>query len=194
MNGTGWDDQSCTTFTAPYIIEYECQSSNSSACPRTFHLSCVFPLLTHSFSVAVLYNGHYYQIAPFQATFASAINQASQATYKGQLGYLATISSKPEYDFIDSVLGARNVWLAVTDGQEEGKWLTAAGPSIGTEISAGVWAFGEPFGGPGENCAYSLSNGLRDSNCNLTRFYVIEYECQTVSSASCECKTLESSL
>ena len=134
----------------------------------------------------MLYNGHYYQIAPVQDTFADAIAQASQMSFNGQLGYLAAVSSQDEYNFIDKTLGARNVWLAATDIQQEGVWLTAAGPNISAPAPADVWAFGEPFGGQGENCAFSLTGGLSDSDCNQARFYVIEYECQTVGSMPCE--------
>jgi hypothetical protein len=141
-----------------------------------------------SYSVAVLFNNHFYQIAPAQATFASAITQASQSLYNGQFGYLAAVSSQDEYNFIDETLGARNVWLGATDIQQDGTWLTAAGPNISMPAPTNLWAFGEPFGGSSENCALSMAGGLRDANCNETHFYVIEYECQTVSSSACECK------
>jgi hypothetical protein len=134
-----------------------------------------------------MFSNHYYQIAPAQAIFADAISQASQMSFNGQLGYLAAVSSRAEFDFIDKVLGARNVWLAATDILLEGMWLTAAGPNISAPVPPDVWAFGEPFGGQGENCAYSMTAGLSDSDCNQARFYVIEYECQTVGSAPCEC-------
>ncbi len=135
----------------------------------------------------MLFNNHYYQIAPAQATFANAITQASQMSYNGQLGYLAAVSSRAEFDFIDKVLGARNVWLAATDILLEGMWLTAAGPNISVPVLPELWTLGEPFGGSDENCAFSLTGGLSDSDCNQARFYVIKYECQTVGSAPCEC-------
>jgi hypothetical protein len=136
---------------------------------------------------AMLFNGHYYQIGPAKATFANALTQASQMSYNGQLGYLAAVSSLDEYNFIDKVLDVHNVWLAATDIQQEGTWLIAAGPNISAPAPTDLWGFGEPFGGIDKNCAFSVTGGLSTANCSETFFYVIEYECQTVASAQCEC-------
>ena len=78
MNNTGWDDQNCNNDLAAVVVEYELQSATTSSCPRMclqmrFH-SRLIPIV---FLAAVPYNGHYYQIAPAQAIFASAIAQAS---------------------------------------------------------------------------------------------------------------------
>jgi hypothetical protein len=36
MNSTGWDDQSCTSSVAFYVVEYECQTATTSTCPRMY--------------------------------------------------------------------------------------------------------------------------------------------------------------
>ncbi len=135
------------------------------------------------------FNGHYYQIGSTKATFADSVILASQRSYRGQFGYLAAVSSQAEYDFIVNILGARNVWLGSTDIAQEGNWRVVAGPSIGTAAPTDMWAFNEPLGSTGENCAMILAEGgLRDSSCDQVRFFVIEYECQTSSTTDCECK------
>ncbi len=121
-----------------------------------------------------------------------SLDLAAGASYFGQLGYLAVVSDQAELDFLEKVLGARNAWLALTDIQQEGVWLVAAGPTIGQHVSASFWAPGDPSGGPRENCAVlsTTGEGLSDANCNEPHFFVIEYECQTVNTTSCERKLL----
>jgi hypothetical protein len=34
MSSAGWDDQSCSTFLASHVVEYECQSATTSSCSR----------------------------------------------------------------------------------------------------------------------------------------------------------------
>ena len=158
MNNTGWDDQNCNNDLAAVVVEYELQSATTSSCPRKC-LQNISSFKAHSYRVcraAVPYNGHYYQIAPTRASFVNAIIQASQMSYNGYLGYLAAVSSQDELNFVVKVLGARNVWLASTDIQQEGVWLITAGPNISAPTPVDLWAFGEPFG-IGENCAISTT-------------------------------------
>ncbi len=46
MNSTGFDDQSCNSFSAAYVVEYECQSTTTSTCPREFActITCILRL------------------------------------------------------------------------------------------------------------------------------------------------------
>ncbi len=150
--------------------------------------ACKASFKAHSYRVcraAVPYNGHYYQIAPTRVSFADAIRQASQLSYNGHLWYLAAVSRTNS--IIVKVLGARNVWLASKDIQQEGVWLITAGPDITAPTPVDLWAFGKPFG-IGENCAISTTGeGLSKTNCDETCFCVIEFACQASNVTVCAC-------
>jgi hypothetical protein len=109
-------------------------------------------------------------------------------TYKGQLGYLVSVSNTDEYDFIYKTLGARNVWLGATDIRSEDKWINAAGPDIGLAPASDLLRSLKQKGGSSANCIMSIGSSPADANCNDERFFVIEFECQTVTSTECECK------
>jgi hypothetical protein len=36
MSLAGWDDRRCSSFLAPYVVEFECQSATSSTCSRMY--------------------------------------------------------------------------------------------------------------------------------------------------------------
>jgi hypothetical protein len=189
MNSTGWSVWNCIDWEMQYVIEYEYNPATPITSPRTPPLCLIFSSFAQTLvlSAAVLFNGHHYQVGSTKAAFADALVLASQTYYKGQLGHLATVSSRAEYDFIAKTLGARNAWLAATDVRQEDNWLVAAGPSIGTTAPSNVWAVGEPLGGASLNCALAISEGgMSTGFCSEARFYVIEYECQTSSSTECE--------
>ncbi len=133
------------------------------------------------------FEGHYYQISSYKTFYSNSIRLASGDMYNGQLGHLATISSKAEYDFIDQTLRAHNVWIGATDVHREGQWVFSAGPNFGSLAPTYLWAAGEPSISNVKNCALSTTDGLRSSDCTTYYFYLIEYECQTVNSSACEC-------
>lgn len=89
-------------------------------------------------------NDHFYQfidwadfskptyVAPASRTWTKALADASQFTFKGVRGHLATITSDTENTFVRDRLGtARNVFLAGSDKDREGQWKWYAGPEEG---------------------------------------------------------------
>lgn len=89
-------------------------------------------------------NDHFYQfinwadsggptyVAPQERTWTKALADASQYTFKGVRGHLATITSETENTFVRDRLGnARNVFLAGSDKDREGQWKWYAGPEEG---------------------------------------------------------------
>ena len=65
-------------------------------------------------------------------TWTKALADASQYTFKGVQGHLATITSEEENTFVRDRLGtARNVFLAGSDKDREGQWKWYAGPEEG---------------------------------------------------------------
>jgi hypothetical protein len=140
-------------------------------------------------------NGHFYK--PITATnerttYTNARSRSLLTTFKGQTGYLVTITSADEDAFIFANVPATNVWFAATDEVIDGRWVIDAGPEKGTVMKtqngqlngniAGVynnWAQGEPNGSNGsENYAVAKWNGAanwNDLSNNWSNPYVIEY-------------------
>jgi hypothetical protein len=140
-------------------------------------------------------NGHFYK--PITATnertsYTLARSRSLLTTFKGQAGYLVTITSASEDAFIFANVPATNVWFAATDEVVDGRWVIDAGPEKGTVMKTqngqtngnipGVynnWAPGEPNGSNGsENYAVAKWNGVsswNDLSNNWANPYVIEY-------------------
>ena len=136
-------------------------------------------------------NGHFYRPITTGATYTSARAASLLTTFKGQTGYLVTITSADEDAFIQANVPQTNIWFAATDEVKEGTWVIDAGPEKGTVMKTqngplagnipGVynnWANGEPNGVNGsENYAVTKWNGNKwnDLSNNWNNPYVIEY-------------------
>jgi hypothetical protein len=136
-------------------------------------------------------NGHFYKPITPGDTYTGARAASLLTTFKGQTGYLVTITSANEDAFIQANVPQTNIWFAATDEVTEGRWVIDAGPEKGTVMKtqngqtagniAGVynnWAPGEPNGVNGsENYAVTKWNGNQwtDLSNNWTNPYVIEY-------------------
>jgi hypothetical protein len=136
-------------------------------------------------------NGHFYKPVTPGASYTIARATSLTTTFKGQQGYLVTITSANEDAFIQANVPATNIWFAATDEVVDGRWVIDAGPEKGTVMKTqngqlagnipGVynnWAPGEPNGVNGsENYAVTKWNGNQwnDLSNNWTNPYVIEY-------------------
>lgn len=140
-------------------------------------------------------NGHFYRPLTATAdrtTYTNARSRSLATTFKGQQGYLVTITSTSEEEFIRVNVPATNVWFAATDEVVDGRWVINAGPEMGTLMKTsngqltgniqGVynnWCGGEPNGYNGsENYAVAKWNGStcwNDLSNNWNNPYVIEY-------------------
>ena len=69
-------------------------------------------------------NGHLYKFVPNQIRIDDAISDASSSIIEGVNGYLVTITSADEQDFVNTKISASNVWIALSDRDQEGyyKW------------------------------------------------------------------------
>ncbi len=139
-------------------------------------------------------NGHVYQYIGDQVTWQDAYDAAAAATYDGVPGYLATITSQAENDFIQSKLSGDG-WLGASDSDDyggEGVWEWAAGPEAGTNFYNGQngeidgttvdgqyanWHDGEPNQSGDEDCleTYIENGDWNDWSCDNTTGYVIEF-------------------
>ncbi len=142
--------------------------------------------------VSLMINGkaHYYEyVRPSgNPSWATALSSAASRSLYGMQGYLATITSQQENDFIKTKL-LSDGWVGGSDdyqqvkaatgtnytnqSQTEGKWYWITGPEKGTPISTGNnspvavngaymnWASGEPNNSGDEHSIqlYSSQNG-----------------------------------
>ncbi|PIB39508.1 C-type lectin domain-containing protein [Maribacter sp. 4G9] len=76
--------------------------------------------------------GHFYEyVADVGISWTDAEVAASNRTYFGLQGYLATLTTQEEADFSGSQ--AQGVgWIGATDAASEGQWLWVTGPEAGT--------------------------------------------------------------
>jgi len=137
-------------------------------------------------------NGHFYRPVTTGDTYTGARAASLLTTFKGQTGYLVTITSADENAFIFSNVPQQNIWFAATDEVVDGRWVIDAGPEKGIVMKTsngqtagnivGVynnWAPGEPNGSNGsENYAVTNWNGQstwNDLSNNWSNPYIIEY-------------------
>jgi hypothetical protein len=137
-------------------------------------------------------NGHFYRPISNGTTYTAARAASLLTTFKGQQGYLVTITSASENAFIFANVPQANIWFAATDEVKDGTWVIDAGPEKGTVMKtqngqlagniAGVynnWGPGEPNGSNGsENYAVTNWNGQstwNDLSNNWSNPYIIEY-------------------
>jgi Lectin C-type domain len=135
-------------------------------------------------------NGHFYRPISTGATYDNAKTLSSQQTFKGQTGYLVTITSSDEQNFIIANVPQNNIWFALTDRIQEGYWRVDAGPENGTLINIGNyngnpqpgtyqnWCGGEPNDAGGEDYAVTKWGGggcWNDLPATYSNPYVIEF-------------------
>ena len=139
-------------------------------------------------------NGHLYEYISSTLTWTAAESAAEALTRYGASGYLTTITSAEENEFVADRLENAG-WMGASDGTAEGDWRWVTGPEDGTAFWLGTasgtttndgyenWGTGEPNNsgtGAGEDCAQFLSGGtgqLNDLPCTVTTLpgYVVEF-------------------
>ena len=146
---------------------------------------------------------HFYEYVSSSGSWTSAKTAASNRSYFGRAGYLATMMSEAENNFIwklmssDGWFGASDEMSQVNDAKGttayasqaavEQKWHWVTGPEKGNQFSTGStaltgqyskWAGGEPNNAGGEHYAqfYSANSGSWNDlpNTNLPG-YICEY-------------------
>ena len=77
-------------------------------------------------------NGHFYEYVPStNVLWSTARTNALAASYLGMTGYLATVTSQQENDFITSKLGGAGAWIGGSDATDEATWRWSDGPEQG---------------------------------------------------------------
>ena len=129
-----------------------------------------------------LFTNNYYSYVTAATTFDDAIKLSSEASFAGVRGHLFVPNTYLEFQRVVSHgnWNQATVWLGYTDAAVEGKWVFAAGPYAGTDVSNFMWWWpGENNGGTAENCAaYGPgSYELGDIPCSHRHRYIIEFAC-----------------
>jgi len=136
-------------------------------------------------------NGHFYKPVTIGNSYTGARAASLLTTFKGQTGYLVTITSADEDNFIIANVPQANIWFACTDEVTEGRWIIDAGPEKGTliktsngQLNGNVvgqynnWAGGEPNNSGNEDYPVTKWGGgtqWNDLPNNFSCAYVIEY-------------------
>ncbi len=128
-------------------------------------------------------NGHFYRPMSWPSSgysgtsatiYTNLLSLAAGQTFKGQTGYLVTITSQDEQNFIQANVPSSNILIALSDRNQEGVWKWDAGPEAGTTIKTSNsggnvsgqynnWCGGEPNNwGSGEDYAVTKWSG---GNC-----------------------------
>lgn len=135
-------------------------------------------------------NGHFYRPISSPATYDNSKVLSNQQTFKGQTGYLVTITSSAEENFIFANVPQSNIWFALSDRLQEGYWRVDAGPENGTLINIGNyngnpqsgtyqnWCGGEPNDAGGEDYAVTKWGGgscWNDLPGSWSNPYIVEF-------------------
>ncbi len=133
-------------------------------------------------------NNHLYKFVSGSFSWGSAKTAAEAQTAYGASGYLVTITSQEENDFVSDRLTGDG-WIGASDSETEGTWKWVTGPEAGIAFwqgtsggSAvggryGAWAGGEPNQAGEEDCAetYVSSGTWNDFPCTASLGYVVEF-------------------
>lgn len=89
-------------------------------------------------------NGHFYEVvAPGQINWDTARDAAAIQSYLGLQGYLVTVTTDSESEFVTSKVN-QDSWLGGSDAQQEGVWRWVTGPEAGQAFTFTNWNAGEP--------------------------------------------------
>lgn len=136
-------------------------------------------------------NSHVYQYVSSSLDWNAAKLAAEALTAYGSSGYLVTITSAAENNFVKARLNG-DAWIGASDVSSEGDWKWVTGPEAGTSFWSGAdnghtvnsqyasWGGGEPNdSGGSEDCGeeYVSSGTWNDLPCSGTSIsgYVAEF-------------------
>ena len=197
VNGIGWNYNAETgvlNLTGTASVETyqevlrQVTYQNSNTTPEQQERSFDFNLGT---TLANPGNGHFYEYVTLteSITWTQARDAAASQSLFEQQGYLATITSQTEQDFVNSEIEGVG-WIGASDEAVEGEWRWVTGPEAGTQFWSGdssgsavegefsSWNSDEPDNLNDEDYAYTSPNGTWidwPNSIALADGYVVEY-------------------
>lgn len=90
-------------------------------------------------------NGHWYEFVATPVLAPDAYTAAAATSWMGMTGYLATVTSAGENDFVANLAGGNLAWLGGSDdGNPVNSWTWRTGPEAGQPFGYTNWNSGEP--------------------------------------------------
>lgn len=130
-------------------------------------------------------NDHYYELVTTPAAWSDARLDAAARSYNGLQGYLASVTSLAENNFIlNLIAGQPAVWIGGTDLGSDGTWYWVDGPEDGqifyqngSPVAFSGFPGGEPNGGTSENALETGFFGIYWNDRPETQpwAYIVEY-------------------
>ncbi len=127
-------------------------------------------------SIKENFNGHEYELIEEYKTWNEA-----KIDCESRGGYLVTITSQEENDFIEGLHGSNIIYIGLTDEVTEGEWQWVTGEAL----TYTNWNTGQPDNSGGAQnygLIFGSANGLwSDAPGTVAIYYVCEFESQEIS-------------
>jgi hypothetical protein len=108
-------------------------------------------------------NGHWYEFVPSATSWEGAAAAAAGRSHLGLQGYLVTITSQGEQDFLFASVTRSPSWMGANDRRVEGEWRWETGPEAGTmfyKAGVGTLTYSNWGGGEPNNCCSGEDDGV----------------------------------
>ncbi|MDJ0799226.1 MAG: FG-GAP-like repeat-containing protein [Calothrix sp. MO_167.B12] len=139
--------------------------SNTSGTPDTTQRNIQFSLGSLARNPE---NGNFYEfVGSDQITWTTAKSAAEGKSYFERQGYLVTITSAGEQEFVQTNAGiGGNAWIGASDADTDGEWFWVTGPEAGTQFWSGKGNNGNEVGNQYSNWSDTEPNNLTNVNPN----------------------------
>ena len=115
-------------------------------------------------------NGHFYRLVTSSAEWNPA-----RTTCEDDGAYLVVIGDQAENDHVRSLSGNGNLWIGLSDQDDEDTFVWANGVELDEDNDFASWNNGEPNNQGEEDCVEMRGNGSwNDSSCGDRREFVCE--------------------